>query len=291
MKLSNRIGVIVDSFQLPLREGLRKAQEVGADGVQIYAVEGEMDPARLTTAARMELKDYIDSLGLEIAALCGDLGGHGFQDKAANQQKIEKSKQILDLALELGTDIVTTHIGIVPEDHNSEVYETMQQACEELGVYAKKMNAYFAIETGPEPSIRLKGFLDTLTTNGVSVNFDPANMVMVTGDDPVEGLYNLRDYIVHTHVKDGIRYKEFDPRELYGALGYKPMDHENIAQMVSEGEFFREMPLGEGKVNFEAYFKMLQTIGYEGYLTIEREVHNQPEEDIRKAVEFIKRFK
>jgi L-ribulose-5-phosphate 3-epimerase len=291
MKLTNRIGVIVDSFQLPIREGLKKAQEVGAEGVQIYAVEGEMDPSRLTAASRKELKDYIASLGLDIAALCGDLGGHGFQDKAVNQQKIEKSKRILDLALELGTDIVTTHIGIVPEDHNSEVYESMQHACEELGVYAKEMNAYFAIETGPEPSARLKSFLDSLTTNGVSVNFDPANMVMVTGDDPVEGVYNLRDYIVHTHVKDGIRYKEFDPRELYGALGYKPMDHENIAQMVSTGELFRELPLGEGKVDFDAYFKALQDIGYDGYLTIEREVHDQPEVDIRRAVEFIKRFK
>jgi L-ribulose-5-phosphate 3-epimerase len=167
MKLTNRIGVIVDSFQLPIREGLKKAGEVGAEGVQIYAVEGEMDPTRLTSGARKELKDYIGSLGLDIAALCGDLGGHGFQDKAANPQKVEKSKRILDLALELGTDIVTTYIGIVPEDQSSEIYESMQQACEELGVYAKNMNAYFAIETGPEPSARLKSFLDSLTTNGV----------------------------------------------------------------------------------------------------------------------------
>ncbi|WP_010273477.1 sugar phosphate isomerase/epimerase family protein [Paenibacillus senegalensis] len=291
MKLTNKIGVIVDSFGVGVRQGLIKAKEVGAEGVQIYAVSGEMDPANLDAAARKELKDYIASLGLEISALCGDLGGHGFQDKTVNAEKVEKSKRIMDLAVELGTNVVTTHIGIVPDDPNSEVYEAMHKACEELSQYASSMNAFFAIETGPETAAHLKAFLDTLSSKGVSVNFDPANMVMVTGDDPVEGIKLLKDYIVHTHVKDGIRNREVDPRAVYGALGYEPMDHAKIAEMVSSGEFFKEVPLGEGKVDFDAYFAAIQEIGYQGYLTIEREVGDQPEADIRKAVEFIKRYR
>jgi L-ribulose-5-phosphate 3-epimerase len=290
MKLTNKVGVIVDSFGIGVREGLKKAREVGADGVQIYAVSGEMDPAGLSAQARRELKSYIDSLGLEISALCGDLGGHGFQDAAANPVKIEQSKRILDLALELGTNIVTTHIGIVPEDPNDRIYAAMQSACEELSSYAHGMNAYFAIETGPEPAVRLKTFLDSLTQNGVSVNFDPANMVMVTGDDPVQGVVLLKDYIVHTHVKDGIRVREIDPKEVYGYLGYSQMTHEHIAQLAASGKAFEEVPLGEGQVKFTEYFQALQQIGYTGYLTIEREVGDQPEVDIRKAVTFIRNY-
>ncbi|WP_106766237.1 sugar phosphate isomerase/epimerase family protein [Paenibacillus faecalis] len=291
MKLNNKIGVIVDSFGVGVMEGLKKAKEVGADGVQIYAVSGEMDPAALSPAKRKELRSYIDGLGLEISALCGDLAGHGFQDAEANPEKIEKSKRILDLAVELGTSVVTTHIGIVPDDKNSRIYDTMYRACEELGVYAKSMNAYFAIETGPEPAAHLKSFLDTLSTNGVSVNFDPANMVMVTGDDPVEGVKLLKDYLVHTHVKDGKRFRPVDPRDVYGFLGYGEMDHEKIAEMASSGAAFEEVPLGEGSVDFPAYFAALQEIGYAGYLTIEREVGSNPEQDIRKAVEFIKSYR
>lgn len=291
MKLNNKIGVIVDSFGVGVTEGLKKAKEVGAEGVQIYAVSGEMDPAALTPAKRKELRSYIDGLGLEISALCGDLAGHGFQDEAANPEKIEKSKRILDLAVELGTSVVTTHIGIVPDDKNSRIYNAMQQACEELGVYAKSMNAYFAIETGPEPAAHLKSFLDTLSTNGVSVNFDPANMVMVTGDDPVEGVKLLKDYLVHTHVKDGRRLRPVNPKDVYGYLGYSAMDHEKIAEMASSGAAFEELPLGEGAVDFPAYFAALQEIGYKGYLTIEREVGNNPAEDIRKAVEFIRSYR
>lgn len=291
-KLTNKIGVIVDSFGIGVQEGLKKAKEVGAEGVQIYAVKGEMDPANMTPAKRKELKSMLDGLGLEISALCGDLGGHGFQDKTVNAEKIEKSKRILDLAVELGTNVVTTHIGIVPEDQNSEVYNAMQTACEELCQYASSMNAYFAIETGPETAAHLKAFLDTLSGKGVSVNFDPANMVMVTGDDPVKGVHTLKDYIVHTHVKDGVRNAEHvDPRIVYGALGFDGMDHEHVAQLVTSGQLFAEVPLGEGKVDFDAYFQALNDIGYKGYLTIEREVGDQPETDIRKAVQFIKKYR
>lgn len=289
-----KVGVIVDSFRLGVREGLKKAKEVGADGVQIYAVSGEMDPANLSPAARKEWKSYIESLGLEISALVGDLGGHGFQDKTQNPAKVEKSKRILDLALELGTNVVTTHIGIVPDDPKSEVYASMHEACDELSRYATSMGAYFAIETGPETSAHLKSFLDGLSSRGVSVNFDPANMVMVTGDDPALGVHTLKDYIVHTHAKDGIRLREIDPRLIYGALGFDPLDHDKIAEAAESGDAFREVPLGEGGVDWDAYLKALHDIGYRGYLTIEREVGANPEADIAAAVTFlrerIKRF-
>lgn len=290
--ITNKIGVIVDSFQVGVKEGLLKAKQSGVDGVQIYAVKGEMDPDRLSPADRRELKSYIESLGLEISALVGDLGGHGFQDPAQNRWKIEKSKRIMELGMELGTNIVTTHIGIVPEDRNGRIYETMHKACEELSAYASSMNAYFAIETGPETAVRLKGFLDGLGSKGVSVNFDPANMVMVTGDDPVQGVYELKDYIVHTHAKDGIKLGPVDPRDVYGEYGYETeLDHEKIAEMAETGSAFREVPLGEGSVDWNGYLSALQQIGYNGYLTIEREVGANPEADIRLAVDFLKRFR
>jgi len=291
MRLTNKIGVIVDSFGVGVREGLKQAVEVGAEGVQIYAVKGEMDPDNLSASARKEIKDYISSLGLEIAALCGDLGGHGFQDAAANPDKVAKSKRILDLALDLGTNVVTTHIGIVPAESHP-CYRPMLEACEELAGYAAERNAFFAIETGPEPAAHLKSFLDKLSVKGVAVNYDPANFVMVTGDDPVQGVYTLKDYIVHTHVKDGLKLRDFvDPVSVYGFYGHKGMSHEEIAEMAAEGAAFREVPLGEGGVKFDDYFAALSDIGYSGYLTIEREVGDSPKSDIARAVQFTRTFR
>lgn len=288
MKITNKIGVIVDSFRVGVRQGLVKAQEIGAEGVQLYAVRGELDPAVLSAAQRKEWKSYIESLGLEISAIVGDLGGHGFQDKLTNPQKIEKSKRILDLAVELGTNVVTTHIGVVPADPNSELYENVHLACEELAGYAHSMNAFFAIETGPETCAHLRRFLDGLGSKGVSVNFDPANLVMVTGDDPVQGVYTLRDYIVHTHAKDGIQNRKIDPRLLYRSLECEPLEDEAYNELWSS---FKEVPLGEGSVNWEQYLKALADVGYNGYLTIEREVGDHPEADISRAVQYLNRFR
>ncbi len=48
-----------------------------------------------------------------------------------------------------------------------------------------------------------------------------------------------------------------------------------IAELVSSGAIFQEVPLGEGKVDFDANFAALQESGYGG-LTIEREVGDRP---------------
>lgn len=96
---------------------------------------------------------------------------------------------------------MTTHIGVVPADPSHPRYGVMQQACFELAQYADSLDAHFAIETGPETAATLKHFLDELHSTGVAVNLDPANLVMVTGDDPVQAVYTLKDYIVHTHAR------------------------------------------------------------------------------------------
>ncbi|MBN2852851.1 MAG: sugar phosphate isomerase/epimerase [Clostridia bacterium] len=272
-----QIGVIVDSFRLPIREGIRKAHEIGAEGIQIYAVDGAMHPDKLNLEERKELLRYIRSFGLKVSALCGDPGG-GFMDRDTNRDKIRLSKKIIDLALDLECQIVTTHIGVIPHDVDSERYKIMAEACEELGDYAKNMNASFAIETGPEPSAVLKEFLDRLHTSGVKVNFDPANLVMVIGEDPAEAVNNLKEYIVHTHAKDGRMITKYDPEELY------------IRHTRSWEQAFIETPLGEGNVNFRQYLKALRDINYQGFLTIEREVGENPENDILRAVNFLRRL-
>ena len=273
------IGVILESFCTTRSEAIRKAAAIGAKGIQMYATSGENAPENLNTAARRALLDEVKGEGLVFSALCGDLG-KGFGNAELNPQLIEKSKRIVDLAKELETDIVTTHIGVVPMDKNHDRYKIMQDACAELAAYADSGGAHFAVETGPEPSAVLKEFLDSLHSTGVAVNLDPANLCMVTGDDPVQAVYNLRNYIVHTHAKDGIRLREGNPEYIYQVVHPIPAEFEGV-------HFFEEVPLGTGSVKFPAYLKALEDIGYRGFLTIEREVGNQPEKDICTAVDFL----
>lgn len=270
------IGVMLESFRQPTDIALKKAREVGAQGIQVYVTKGDRSPEKMDGAARREFLNKVKGEGLIISALCGDLG-KGFHNPELNPELIEKSKRILDMAKELETNIVTTHIGVVPNDPNHDRYKIMQEACFKLAEYADSLDAHFAIETGPETSATLKGFLDSLNSTGVAVNLDPANLVMVTGDDPVQAVYNLKDYIVHTHAKDGKQNYYRAPEEIYG------LTEKKMLALPS----FTELPLGTGGVDFPAYIKALDDIGYHGFLTIEREVGENPEKDIRTAVEFL----
>ncbi len=258
------IGVMLDSFRLPMDEALEKAVKVGAQGFQAYAISGQMSPENLDAAARRALLQKFRSHGLCVSALCGDFG-KGFTDPEKNPELIEKSKRILELAVDLDTRVVTTHIGVVPEDASCEIYRVMQDACGQLAAAADRLGAHFAVETGPESALRLKQFLDSLGSRGVAVNLDPANLVMVAGDDPVAAVHTLKDYIVHTHAKDG---RMLDP--------------------VKDGAPYIELPLGRGDVDFPRYLQALEEIGYEGFLTIEREVGEDPAADIGMAADYLR---
>ena len=269
-----KIGVMVESFSGSSAEsmkdsgnpmkvfetGVKKAAQIGAQGIQAYATFGALKFDEMNKAKIKEVLDIVKSNGLIFSAICGDFGHPGFENPGENVKRIENSKRVLDLAKELECDIVTTHIGTVPAEE-CEKKDIMRSACRELAVYADSIGSAFAVETGPEPAALLGEFLDSLGAMGVRVNFDPANLVMCVADDPVKGVETLKKYIVHTHAKDGV--------------------------MIGNREGYEELPLGKGGVDFDNYLLALNKIGYKGFLTIEREVGDDPEADIKLAKEFL----
>lgn len=275
-----KIGVISNSFRVDFKESVKKAAAVGAQGIQTYATNGEFSVETLDTLQkRRDTLKYVKENGLVFSALCGDFGGHGFMNPDENPERIRRSKAILDLALDLECTVVTTHIGVVPADKSNPRYSVMQKACCELGEYGDRIGASFAIETGPESAEVLLEFIQSLGVNGVRVNLDPANLAMVCGEDSANAAKLLGPYTVHTHAKDGIMLVRENPEIIYGLL-----KHDSIEKI----EYFREVVLGTGAVNFDKYLPALAAAGYNGFLTVEREVGQTPEKDIRIAVDFLK---
>ena len=250
------------SLDSPLKRTVPLAQSVGAAGIQAYASYGELQPENMTPALVKEWLDIVKSHGMVFSAICGDLGSPGFEDEAQNKDRVERSKRILDLAKQLECNVVTTHIGTVPAEENAKK-EVMRKACRELALYADSIGSSFAVETGPETAQILLEFLDSLGAGGVRVNYDPANLVMCVADDPVKGVHTLGKYIVHTHAKDGV-------------------------QLTANPVTWEELPLGKGGVKWDEYLMALNKIGFGGFLTIEREVGDSPEADIRMAADFLR---
>ena len=277
-----KLGIIVDSFRKDFKSNVEIAHSLGADGIQMYMVEGELAPDNMTPAKIEEVKTILRDNEMEISAVCADLGGHGFAKAEDNEAKVAVSKRIVDIANELGAKVLTTHIGVIPEDKTCERYKVMQDACRTLGLYAEERGMRFAIETGPEKAVVLKEFLDSLGCKGMGVNLDPANFVMVTDQDPVEAVYLLKDYIVHTHAKDGVMLQKTDPQVIYDFFADGGIGDLRL------GDYFLETPLGEGKVDFDAYLNALREIGFNGYLTIEREAGPDPVADVKLAMDLLR---
>ena len=277
-----KIGVITDCFGKPHSEGIALAGSLGLSGVQIYATGGSFSPDTLSAEDKAYYKKLLSENGLVISALCADMGGYGFERAEDNPERIEKTKRIVDLAVEFGASVITTHIGVIPADKSEPRYKVMLDALTECGLYAKERGVTLAIETGPEKAKTLLAFIED-TKGGVGVNLDPANFTMVTGQDAVEAVYLLGKHIVHTHAKDGVMLdKDQDPTEVYHAFAVGGVDALNACTG------FKELPLGEGDVDWDAYLKALREVGFDGFLTIERECGDDPVKDILLAVDFLK---
>jgi sugar phosphate isomerase/epimerase len=252
-----KTGVMLESFREPIPESLDLALEVGASGFQAYAVTGDLHPDAMSAERRVAFRERVAEKGLEITALCSEMGG--YTDASRIEEYVDTTTRIMDLAVDLGPRIVTAHIGAIGESPREPAWTAVAEVLERIGQHGDEVGCVFACETGLDEPALLRKFIDSLETQSIRINYDPANLVMM-GFDPVAGLEHLGDLVVHTHAKDGVRHP--DGRA-------------------------EEVPLGTGQVPWREYVAALTARGYDGYYTIEREVGDSPRADIEAAVAFL----
>ncbi len=278
------IGVIAQRFRLPFADAIAIAAITGVSGVQLYSRTPFEDLLLYSEKERRQAREYIESFGLKTFSICGEVGGFGFREKAENPAKIERTKRNIDLALDFGCNIVTSHIGVIRREADSPLRQAQLASLREIGAYAASRGAMFAIETGPERGAVLRELLDEAAAPGVGVNLDPGNMVMVTGEPPQETVAALAPYIVHTHIKDGRHFRDCDPEMIYRAFATG-----GIQQLIAEtGKLFVETEAGKGDVDWDKYLASLRRIGFDGALVIERENTQRSFEEVCETVKFIR---
>ena len=275
-----KIGALASSLRRPLLETFDAYHEIGLQGVQIGV---DQDFLSFPDKKIEEIKASCKKNGLTISAICGDIGGHAFQTRGENMKRAEFLCRVVDLAVRLGTHVITTHIGVVPEDQEDPVYPLMLESIGHASEYAAEKGVTFAIETGPEKPEILKTFIEKVNSRGLGVNLDPANLRMVSCVDPVHAVEVLGKYIVHTHAKDGINLFPGSAAAAYGMVN----PDGSARDLGLEPAKYKEVPLGQGQVPWDAYLAALKKIGYDGFLTIERECGDNPGGDIRLAQQFL----
>ncbi len=279
-----KIGVIVETLRKPLREGIRTAAELGCEGIQFYGINPEFSLLEAAPEQVRELRRYAADCGLVFSGVCGDMEGHGYSRPEEVPARVKNVSRIIDMALELDCRVVTNHIGVVPSDPSAPEYAVMVDAVGQVAEHAARAGSCIAIETGPESAETLLRLLQDVGSPGLGINLDPANFRMVLNYDPVRAVEVLGPHIVHTHAKDGVHYRACDPAVVYDAFAEGGFE----ALVAQTGQLFEEVPLGQGQVDWDAYLAALRRVGYDGFLTIEREVGADPAADIAMAVAFLK---
>ncbi len=276
---NERIAVKIDNLKMDPYEAMKLLADWGVGGVHLTANAGPFAPENIDAAGRGELVKDVRNLGLEISAIMAWGGGVDLCDLEDHAENIPRAKRLLQLAADLECGIWGAHVGVMPWDTDDPRWDNIVMAMQEIAAYGERVGARLAIETGPEPPHIVKRLIDTVGSEAIRVNYDPANLVIwpallanQTGEEyqqeqalsdfqPTEGAKVLGPYVVHTHAKDAL---------------------------VHEGGRYEEVPLGEGWVDWPRYIKYLEEVGYDGYFAIEREVGDDPVGDVRRAVDFLR---
>ena len=168
-----------------------------------------------------------------------------------------------DFAHRLGVKNVVTHMGFIPENPNDTQFAPFCVAVRQVAEHLKKNGQYLLFETGQETPVTMLRCFEKVGCDNLGVNLDTANVILYGKANPVDALDVFGKYVMNIHAKDG----------LYPTNGH---------------DLGNEVRIGNGKVDFKALFKKLHELGYDSYVTIEREIEGEQQtEDIRYAKKYL----
>jgi L-ribulose-5-phosphate 3-epimerase len=190
----------------------------------------------------------------------------GLAPREYREARIARIKRVSDFAKKAGIGGVQTHCGFLPEDPNQPLYTETVNAIRTVAQYCKDNGQTFRCETGQETPITLVRAIKDVGLDNVGVNFDVANLILYGKANPVDAVELLGPYIMGIHAKDGLY--PTDPKQLG-----------------------REVPIGQGKVNFPVLIGLLKKAGYQNPLTIEREIEGAKQtEDILASKAYLEKL-
>lgn len=271
------IGVFA-SVDAGLGVGWDVISDLSVPTIQLHAPSRE----KRNQKSAQELADQLADLDVICTAVFGGFDGESYADiptvvrtiglvpESTRASRLNEMMEISDFSRVLNCDAIALHLGAVPHEPSADGYADIVGVTRQLCDHAAGNGQYLHLETGQESADGLLTFIHEVKRDNLKVNFDPANMILYGAGDPIEALRKVAPHIRSVHCKDGTWSDK--PGETWGA----------------------EVPLGRGDVNIAVYLQTLKEIGYEGPLTIEREIPQDPmrqKAEISNAIELLTRLR
>ncbi len=239
----------VDAVQLAL-DPLRAGWDVGQTADVLAAAGIELRSGMLAFAG----EDYSTPQSIR------ETGGIG--PDAHWPRNLAAAREVARLAWRLRLPLVTFHAGFLPERRDDPRRAVLLERLRAVVDAFAEADVAVGLETGQERVETLLEALSDLARPTAGVNFDPANLLLYGMGEPVSALAALLPYVRQVHVKDARR-------------------------PARPGEWGAELPVGDGEVDWEAFFATLDRKGSRVDLMIEREAGDDRVGDIRRARDLV----
>ncbi|MCU0880400.1 MAG: sugar phosphate isomerase/epimerase [Pirellulaceae bacterium] len=267
------IGVFA-SIDAGLGVKLEVARDLGVPTIQLHAPHASSRTQANADGFLKKIADY----GIQLTCVFGGFDGESYADiptvsrtvglvpPETRAARTKELKEIADFANLLGCKVVGLHIGFVPHDRSLPLYQEVIAVARDVCDHCAAQGQSLHLETGQETADDLLAFIQDVARPNLFINFDPANMILYGTGEPIAALKKVGRYVRSIHCKDGKWSPE--PGKTWG----------------------QEVPLGDGDVGMEKYLRTLREIGYDGPLTIEREIPQEPERqkaEIGRAIKLL----
>lgn len=267
---------------MTVSEWIDLAAGLDVDGLEWYAGFLEMAEKENWLRFRKEVERH----GKTIPMMCCSPDFTN-PDSAFRENEIRKQKEWIDMTAKLGGSYCRVLSGQRREGLEEE--EGLTLAADSIKAclpYAKERGITLILEnhykddfwTYPEFAQKADVFcklVDRIDHPNFGVNYDPSN-TYIAGEDPLDLLKRVSDRVVTMHASD--RYLaegtlEDLRREEGGSIGY--------ARRLRHGE------IGKGLNDYDAIFKELKRVGFDGWISIEDGVEGMPQ--LERSVAFLKK--
>jgi len=248
--------------RLALPEFIRKAKELGYEGVEFAAKRPHASPLDLTGRARTRLRSVMRDAGMEVCALASYhdwAGGWEHRDMAHVEKELTYFVAVARLAQDLGAPVVRTYTGFSDErvpyrQQWDQVVAGLREACRraaDCGVIVGIQN-HSCIASHPDS---LLDMIRDIGEPNAKVVLD-APYVTAHGEPLRETVLRFGGLIAHSHLTDFLR------RTKYRYLPATVTFEESGTEMVG-------VPPGEGPTDFREFVGALKDVGYKGWLAYE----------------------
>lgn len=255
-------GVWPGQTRLPLEAFLEKAKSLGYDGVMLMAKRPHLSVLDFDAPARRRLRDKVASLGLAVPCLAGYTDfclGSERPDIPTREMQILYVTELARLARDIDCPLIRVFTGYsYPGVSLDQAWGWCVESLRECSRRAAQFGVTIGLQNHHDTAVHFESFRDLLDDVGepnCKAMFD-AWAPALHGSDVAEAARALGGYAVHTTVADYVRRPRFS---------YVPP----LVNYVRDTDAIRAVPMGEGFIDYRAFFGALAETGYSGYVAYE----------------------